>query len=142
MSIEKIVDHLIKKHGTSNPYKLAEFLGILVVFEPLGTIYGYYSRTNRTKVIHINENATEGQKSFICCHELGHAILHPNSNARFLKKNTLFTTDKIELEANYFAVQLLFSKNFFEEQVSIQEAVELYGIPKKLIKNNMFNKNF
>lgn len=140
MSIEEIIDQLIKKHGTSNPFKLAEILGILVVFEPLGSIYGYYSRTHRTKVIHINESASDGQKSFICGHELGHVILHPDTNTAFLRKKTLFSTDRIELEANHFAVQLLFSSNHFDGQLTFEDAIEHYGIPRRLIENNLSNK--
>ncbi|WP_369436210.1 hypothetical protein [Lysinibacillus fusiformis] len=48
MNIKKIIGQLVKKYGTSDPFKLAELLGIVVVFEPLGGIFGYYSRSYRT----------------------------------------------------------------------------------------------
>lgn len=56
---------------------------------------------------------------FICAHELGYAIFHPDANTHFLKKNTLFSTESIELEANFFAVRLLFSKKFLNEHISV-----------------------
>ncbi|WP_141771547.1 ImmA/IrrE family metallo-endopeptidase, partial [Bacillus licheniformis] len=78
-------------------------------YEDLGKALAYYSRHFRVKVIHINQNANEHNKEFICAHELGHAIFHPDANTPFLKRKTLFSTDQIELEANFFAI----SKKFF-----------------------------
>ena len=131
------VNTLIEKYKTSSPFKLAKEMGIEVIYENLGSILGYYSKSFRIKTIHINEKVSEGQKMFICCHELGHAVLHPEANTPFLKKHTLFSTEKIELEANYFAVHLLFPRNGFEGQITIEEAVEEFNIPRKFIENNL-----
>ncbi len=128
---------LINQYGTNCPFKIAKHLGIEVYFENLGKSLGYFSHSFRIKIIHINENASEHQKKFICAHELAHAIFHADANTPFLKRNTLFSTNKIELEANYFAVQLLFSEHFFNEQVSLNDAVKFYGIPKEFILNNL-----
>lgn len=125
--ITKKVEKLIKFYGTNCPFKLANFLGIQVVYENLGKTLGYYSKHFRIKVIHINEIIDEKQQLFICAHELGHAIFHHDINTPFLKKCTYFSTDKIEIEANKFAVELLFSN---ETCVSIHEALEEYGVPK------------
>lgn len=134
MSVKEKVDYLTNKQGTNNPFKISEELGLLVVYEPLGSILGYYSKSHRTKVIHINESATEQQQLFICAHELGHAVLHPDVNAPFLKSNTYFPTDPIEVEANTFAVELLMSR-WDSNPITIQEATELYGVPKQLMIN-------
>ena len=136
-SITNKVYELINKYKTNDPFKIADHLNIQVSFENLGNILGYYNKNFRVKSIHINENACEGQEIFICGHELGHALLHPDSNTSFLKRHTLFSTEKIELEANYFAVQLLFSNQHFEGQLSVHEAVEQYSIPKRLIEINL-----
>ncbi|MDE1421475.1 MULTISPECIES: ImmA/IrrE family metallo-endopeptidase [Bacillus] len=108
-SITKKIKSITKKFETNNPFKIAKELGIEVVYEDLGKALGYYSRHFRVKVIHINQNANEHNKEFICAHELGHAIFHPDANTPFLKRKTLFSTDQIELEANFFAI----SKKFF-----------------------------
>ena len=134
------VEQLIKKYKTNDPFKIATCLDIRVSYENLGNILGYYNKSCRVKSILINENVSEGQKAFICCHELGHVILHPDSNTPFLKTNTFFSTDGIELEANYFAVQMLFSSNRFDGQLTIEDAVELDGVPRKLIENNLSHK--
>jgi len=135
--ITKKIEQLYKKYETNCPFKIANLLGIQIVYENLGTTLGYFNQFCRIKIIHINENTTEHQRMFICAHELGHAIFHPNANTPFLKKNTLFSTDNIELEANLFAVRLLFSEHYFNDLLNLQDAVELYGIPEKLILNNL-----
>lgn len=137
MEIKEIIGQLVKKYGTSNPFKLADLLGIVVVFEPLGSIYGYYSRSHRTKVIHINENLPYIKQFSTCAHELGHAVLHPNENTAFLKKNTLFSTEKIEIEANTFTVELLLPDKLFKDQqcssFTIYDAIEEKGVPIELL---------
>ncbi|MBT2615293.1 MULTISPECIES: ImmA/IrrE family metallo-endopeptidase [unclassified Bacillus (in: firmicutes)] len=131
------IKELVGKFDTNCPFKIAQHLGIQVIYEDLGKTLGYFSQFCRIKIIHINENTNEYQRRFICAHELAHALLHPNANTPFLKKNTLFSTDKIELEANLFAIRLLFSDHYFNEQISFEDAVDLYGIPKKFILDNL-----
>lgn len=139
-SITAKVEKLVEKYKTNDPFKIAACLDIQVSYENLGNILGYYNRAFRMKSIHINENASDGQRSFICGHELGHAILHSDTNTPFLKKHTFFSTDRIELEANFFAIYLLFSSNHFEGQLTIEDAIGHYGIPRRLIENNLSNK--
>ncbi|MGP7817729.1 ImmA/IrrE family metallo-endopeptidase [Niallia sp. 01092] len=141
-SIIAKVQKLKKTHKTNCPFKLAEILGIEVLFENLGNTLGYYSRHFRIKVLHINENANEYQKKFTGAHELGHAVLHPDANTPFLKKHTLFSTDKIEMEANMFAINLLFSDEDFSDEISFHEAIVEYGIPEKLLITHYTSKFF
>ncbi|MFY2154673.1 ImmA/IrrE family metallo-endopeptidase [Cytobacillus firmus] len=135
MDVKKKVDYLIKKYGTNDPFKLAKWLGIQVVFEELGNIHGYHSKTHRTSVIHINVSLSEPKQLFVCRHELGHAILHPNQNTTFLKSHTYFSTDKLENEANLFAVELMISKEV-DNPVTFEEAINIYGIPEHFLRNN------
>jgi Zn-dependent peptidase ImmA (M78 family) len=131
VDINERVNLLIKKYNTNCPFKIAEEMGIQVLHEPLGSTFGFYSKHFRTKFIHINESAGEKKKQFVCAHELGHAIIHPDSNTPFLKKNTFLSTDRIEVEANTFAMKLLFN-NVDEDSITLTEAIEEYGIPKQL----------
>lgn len=135
--IKKKVSQLVKKYGTNNPFKLAESLNITIVYEPLGSIYGYYSKSHRFKVIHLNENLPYEKQTSTCAHELGHAIFHPESNTAFLRENTFFPTSKIEQEANEFMMELLFVQ-YVNDSTTIKEAVEEYGIPEQIIKKNFY----
>lgn len=127
MDIDKKVKSLINLYGTNCPFKLAKQLGVHVEFENLGSSLGYYTKVFRIPIIKINENASEKQQIFICGHELGHHILHPNANTPFMKKNTFFSTDKMEIEAHTFSINLLFSN-----ENMVCESLEEYGIPKHL----------
>lgn len=125
-----MVNLLVSKYNTNCPFKLAERMGIQVLHEPLGNILGYYSKHFRVKLIHINDSVDEKKGIFVCGHELGHAVCHPDSNTPFLKKNTFFSTDRMEIEANTFAMELLFRNDI--EDTTLKEAIEEYGIPKQL----------
>lgn len=107
MNIKKKIAYLKKKYGTSNPFDLAACLGIKVIYEELGNINGYYNKQLRMKQIHINCNLPGHLQLLTCAHELGHALIHPNANTPFLRNSTLLSVNKMEMEANKFAVELL-----------------------------------
>lgn len=138
MTIKKKVGQLVKKYGTNNPFELAEALGIEVVLEPLGDSLGYFSRFNRTSIIHINELLSYQRQVTTCAHELGHVVLHSDTNAAFLKANTYFQTSIIEQEANDFMLELLFNQGG-EDIVTIREITEQYGIPEQLLYKNFLH---
>ncbi|WP_416729244.1 ImmA/IrrE family metallo-endopeptidase [Fictibacillus sp. JL2B1089] len=127
------VSKLIKKHQTNCPFKIAKNLGIVVLHEELGNFLGYYNKTFRIPFIHINEKADDKLQSFICAHELGHALLHPDANTPFLTKHTFFSTESYEKEANLFAVKLLFSEDYLLDTILISEAIQEFGVPRNVI---------
>ncbi|WP_371069107.1 ImmA/IrrE family metallo-endopeptidase [Sediminibacillus sp. JSM 1682029] len=137
-AISKKVNQLVKKHGTNDPFKIAEAKGMIIRNVPLGKILGFHARKSRVSIIHINENASSQQKIFICGHELGHAVLHPEVNAPFLQSHTYYSTSKIEQEANEFAVELLLSKEVVQP-ITIHEATESYGIPEQLLHKKFYS---
>lgn len=51
----------------------------------------------------------------VMAHELGHAILHRTENCYFIRNKTLLSTDKIELDANKFAIELLLDTDTLNE---------------------------
>ncbi|WP_424474807.1 ImmA/IrrE family metallo-endopeptidase [Oceanobacillus kimchii] len=136
MDMKKKVEHLVEKYNTNDPFLLCKHLGISVKFVPLGKILGFYSKTHRIPVIHINEQSPEGKRKFTAAHELAHALCHSNSNTSFMKSNTFFSTDKYEIEANLFAVELLFVQNSDTQIISLEEACDYYGVPKQLLLKN------
>lgn len=107
MNIKAIANELCRKYETRNPFDLADSLGVIVFYEPLGEIQGFYNLCYKQKFIHINEELNGYEASFTCAHELGHSIIHPNFNTPFLRKHTLFSIGRIEKEVNCFALDLL-----------------------------------
>lgn len=130
------VETLLKKYNTNDPFELAEALNVDVQFADLGDTFGFYFASYRYKIININNQIEDLYQRFTCAHELGHAVLHPKSNTPFLRKNTFYSIDKIEVEANTFAVELLLPNetlnNYKDTNISIYDACVLNGIPKEL----------
>lgn len=136
MLLIELVNNLVKKYKTNDPIELAGYLNINILFEELGTINGYYNTVFRSKFIHINSSLEEYKQKFTIAHELGHAILHPKANTPFLRENTLFSIDKLEKEANLFAVNLIISDDDLEEykEFTINQLSSVFGIHEKLIE--------
>jgi Predicted Zn peptidase len=135
MDTKKIATNLIGRIGTNNPFHIAEHLGITIIYTDLGNTLGFFSKYKRSKFIHLNNKLSEQLENFVCAHELGHAILHPDMNTPFLKKRTLLSTDKIERQANSFAIELLMPDSFLEESgYNIYCLAASLGIPEKLVQ--------
>ncbi|MCM3789469.1 ImmA/IrrE family metallo-endopeptidase [Domibacillus indicus] len=135
--IKVTVQNLIKKHNTSDPFTIAEQNGILLSYEALGNILGYFSSYKRVNFIHINNKLNEHGQRFVCAHELGHALLHPKTNTSFLKRKTLFSIDRMEVEANTFAVELLLPdekiKEYSNEHLTLYQIGEMHGVPREIV---------
>lgn len=134
LDIKGTVNRLIKNNNTNNPFSICKALDIVVKYENLGAILGYCDTHFRMKTIHINENAPEELHPFICAHELGHMLLHKDVNTPFLSRYTLFSIDKIERQANTFAVELLLPDSLLKEynELNFYCLAKCHGIPTGL----------
>ncbi|RTE05514.1 ImmA/IrrE family metallo-endopeptidase [Paenibacillus whitsoniae] len=132
MAIKQLVSQLIRKYGTNNPFTIAAEKNILILFEPLGEMMGYFNTYKRIPMIHINSGLDEVDQRFTCAHELGHAVLHPKVNTPFLRRHTLQSIEKIEKEANTLAVELLIPDESLLTGVSIYDAARLCGVPEEV----------
>lgn len=128
---------LIKKHNTNDPLKLASLLKINVVYLDLHhEIQGFYKYDKRNKYIVINNNLGEASQKYVSAHELGHAIVHPRFNTPFLREKTFLSIDRIEVEANTFAVELLLPDSLIyehkEANLTLKDIANIYGVPKEV----------
>lgn len=128
--IERKVLSLVRKYKKRDPFLLAKKLGINVIENDLGEVYGYYTQIRRINFILINSNLSELEKRFVVAHELGHAILHSKITTPCLMHLKNINDIKIECEANKFAVKLLIDGShkdyYIEDKFKI---MEYYGIP-------------
>ncbi len=127
---------LIKQYKTNNPFELAEFKNINVVTKDLHKdIGGFYLYIRKSRYIFLNSSLSESETLFVCCHELGHALQHPRISTPFLRNKTLFSVDKIEVEANKFAVELMMPDNllFEHRHLTIYEVAQLSGVPQEVV---------
>lgn len=134
--IKSIVDKLVKKYNTSSPYQLCEMLDIEVSKHELGTIKGYYHHAYRIKQIYLNVNLSRREEKLVLAHELGHAIMHPDSNTPFFKANTFTSIDKLEKQANTFAMYCIISDNDLNEcnNYTVSQLAMLFGYEEELIR--------
>jgi len=139
MDIRKKVQQLIRRHGTNDPERLARTMGINVIYIDLGgSVYGTYLKYKRVKTILIDaERTPEHLRRFVLAHELGHAVCTPDANTSWISAYTLaLNTDRIEREANTFAVELLLPDSFIRENegCSIYQLARLRGVPEGLVE--------
>lgn len=115
------------------PLDIAAFLGIEVIFLPLKAIKGVALSIGSRKFIHIDEGLSEIEQQLVCGHELGHLLLHGDSNFMFVQEHTYYYP-KQEYQANYFACQLFFGEKAELYQPQIREAASS-GSLEKMISN-------
>lgn len=136
MDIKRLVNELIKKFKTNNPKEIAEALNIDIIYSRLGEVYGCFFTYKRSRFIHINSDLNPVQQNFVIAHELGHALLHPKVNTPFLRANTFLSIEKIERQANTFAVEMLLPDYMLlkSEGMSIYQLAQMLQVPQKLIE--------
>lgn len=139
LDIRGEVTYLKRYYKTENPFDIIRAKKILLLSEELGLIRGYYNLVLRQKQIHINCNLEGLQRTFTVTHELGHAIRHPKSNTPFLLANTYQSVDRLEIEANKFAVEFLISDDILLEclryqDYTIEQTARILGYHKELIE--------
>lgn len=138
-------DHIRKlytKYHTIEPFELADAMGIKVHYMDLGNMCGFYYYEKRIKQIFLNCNLPRHIQRFVLAHELGHAVLHTKSNTIFLN-STFISVDKLEIEANKFAVLLTLPdiELVVAEGYSISQMASMYGLPEEMIRLRLQQTN-
>ncbi|HHY79350.1 MAG TPA: ImmA/IrrE family metallo-endopeptidase [Thermoanaerobacter sp.] len=135
--IYKKVKHLIKEHETRDPQKIAEYLGINVVFKTYSVnTKGFFVKTLRNKFIVVNNRLSEDEAKIVLAHELGHAVLHSSAPIHFIREYTLFPVGNYEEEANIFAAELLIDDSDIEElkYYPTSHIAAVLGVNENLVK--------
>lgn len=141
MNQKRIAESLVRKFGTRNPFRIAQAMDFIIVRIPLQGIRGFYQYVKRCKIIYIDSELDDPEARFVCAHELGHALMHRGYNRIFLDTNTYFTTSRFEVEADRFAVDLLFDDEdlrFFLEH-PVQLAADYMGVSVDLAEYRMWS---
>lgn len=134
MDQKRIAESLVRKYKTRDPFRIADFLGITVIRTPLRGIRGFYQYLKRCAIIYVDSSLPEYEARFVCAHEIGHALLHRGCNRIFMDSHTYFAVNRYEIEANRFAVDLLFDdddlRDFLEHPVQL--AADCMGVSVEL----------
>lgn len=112
LMVKHEVDRVRAKYGTADPLEICDAMGIRVSEKPMGThpdsCKGFLLVNARCKRAVINDDLGEEDKRIILPHELGHGVLHvPQGLLAFHEISLLDETQKLELEANMFAAELV-----------------------------------
>lgn len=134
--MKSIAENIADQYKTRNPFELAEKMDINVFFRPLIDVGGYYMiLRNNVKLAVIDSELPRHMQKFVLAHEIGHHLLHPEQNALMLK-SSLYATDRQEIEADTFAVDLLLSDKTIRENAdrTIDDWAAILGLPRYVIE--------
>lgn len=139
MDQKRIAESLVHKYGTRDPFRIAEAMGLILIRTPLQGIRGFYQQIKRCGIIYIDSDLEGPEARWVCAHELGHTLLHRGCNRIFMDKHTFFPTNRYEIEADRFAVDLLFDdedlRDFLEHPVQL--AADCMGVSIELAEYRM-----
>ncbi|MGL9971517.1 ImmA/IrrE family metallo-endopeptidase [Enterococcus sp. DIV1420a] len=131
------IEKLKKKYGTADPFKIAEKIGIIILYGYFGNeVYGFYNKFRKQKFIHLNIELSYLEQRFVCGHELFHAIFHPDENTARMTASSFCSTSKIEAQANCGATYLLIDGSHRDELYlpTKQDILNFYGLPIEMGK--------
>lgn len=136
------VKRLKKKYRESDPFRLCDAMGIVLIFTALGNapdaIKGFFMESHRIRTITVNSDLPKVIQKIIVAHELGHAVLHRKCGVRAFHEIGLFDeSSAMEKDANLFAAELLLEDSEVLETLNADftfftAAAELY-VPAELL---------
>lgn len=118
--LSKVGSRLVRRCSTRDPFRIAEELGIEVLFcDNFGPLKGMYRVIKRNRFIFINKDLSEPMQRIVCAHELGHDQLHRQlAKGNALQEFMLYDmTTKPEYEANIVASEILLDNDELLEYV-------------------------
>lgn len=132
--LSKVGSNLVRRCGTRDPFRIAQELGIEVLFcDDFGPLKGMYRVIKRNRFIFINKDLSSRMQRIVRAHELGHDQLH-----RYLAKGNALQefmlydmTTKPEYEANIVAAEILIDTD------EILEYIYQYGYTTEQIARAM-----
>lgn len=141
MRIKRRVEQIVRKYRTRDPFEMIKGMNVILVYYPLEGVHGFYQYFQRNNIIYLDERLSKNEQRFVLAHELGHMFLHKKANAIFMDTRTQFNTDKFELEANTFAIDLLLPDPLLEEykEFTVEQISRLTGYHQRLIELRIHN---
>lgn len=139
MTQKALAEKLARVYGTRDPFRIAEALGFIIIETPLEGIRGFYQAVHRCRIIYLDNRLSDGDRRWVCAHELGHALQHRGCNRIFMDTRTHMVTSRYEKEADRFAVDLLFSDEDLREMIelSIDTVARCLGVSYELAAYRM-----
>ena len=107
--IVKIVNKLIDRCGTRDPYKVAKELGINIIYRDFEKQRGAYKVILKNRFVFLKNGMHPVVEQIVLWHEIGHDVLHRQEAVAVggFKEFNIFDMreNRMEYEANIFASQ-------------------------------------
>lgn len=136
-----IVDQLIKKHHTRDPFQIATDREYTIIHCPLHGIRGFYQYVKRNHIIYLDESLSYKDVRFVCALELGHSIMHRGANRIFMDSRTFMVGSRYEREADLFASCLLVDNNelIYSARcgLTVEQISHEFSIPKSCVETRL-----
>ncbi len=123
--------HNIADNYGRDPFFAAEQCGVLVSKKDIGTLKGAFFGAMPSPTIVINESLDEKMQTIVCAHELGHFLLHRESNisCENISINMMTNSGILEREANVFAAAYLIDTKkaieYLKEGFTVSQAASM-----------------
>jgi len=112
-------NHIVRLCGTRDPHKIADELGIEIIYCPFKSQRGAYKVIIRNRFMFVKEDLHPVMENIVLLHELGHDSLHRDEATKaggFQEFNIFDIRDsRMEYEANIFATQIALPDDDFLE---------------------------
>lgn len=157
-----LAEKTVKKHGTRNPFRLLESMGVLLrysyEYEPNG-LKGFTAIMGNIMFVVLNGHLTEFEKRIVAGHEAAHLILHKreiaNSPLSAMRDFNIYNNSgRLEYEANSFLSDFLVSDEDMMDVITDTESdlffcasilnlpPQLYVFKLKSMKERGFDVHF
>lgn len=132
--VKRIVNGLVERYDTRDPFTLADYLNVHVQRAPLGKIYGCHLTICGNKFIYVNTDKPESVQKTVAAHELGHAVMHSDDYYFFSFGESLYRS-KAEIEAHTFAAELLIPDSVIleHEGFTVEQLAQLTSYDSHLL---------
>lgn len=136
MNVKNVVNGIVDKYGTRNPYELCDLMGIEVEWHHLIDVNGYSFEVFGVQQIILNDTLDESTERYVLAHEIGHTVMHSGFNGAYLMYCTGLAVNKIEKEADAFAAELLITDEFLLENrdMTVGQLAQLTGYSELLLE--------
>ena len=132
--IISVVDQLLRKHKTRDPFVACDELGINVRDMDLGQdMKAYYFYQSRIRNIILNERVSAIVRRILAAHELGHDRLHKEIAmlSGFQEIELFDRANPSEYEANLFTAEFLIDDHELMDLLNDEEH-SFFGVAKEL----------
>jgi Zn-dependent peptidase ImmA (M78 family) len=151
------------KHAPVPVRKVAKSQGARIVLDALeADLSGFLFRDQNEAIIGVNTHQARVRQNFTIAHELGHLLLHDRQHEQLhvdrkfsVRLRSVVSSrgiDEAEMEANYFAAELLMPADFIEADVqslmddnadlAIQKLSEKYNVSREAMSIRLSALNY